>query len=283
MFAIFLAAAAALLSPAVAQAAGRAECRTVPSAILGRQVRYCILLPPSYDTEKMRRYPILYYLHGLGDNEQSLVRSGGWEMIEQLWEQGKVGEFLIVTPAGGRSFYVNSRDGQERYEDFFMNEFVPTMEQRYRAVGARAARGVGGTSMGGYGALRFAFKYPQQFASVTAHSAALFDDLPETATALFGRNFGAFGQPLDGAYWRQNTPFALARSASALAQLKIYFDCGTRDDYGFDAGAQQLHALLQQRKIPHEYHLYPGGHNWQYVAEHFDESLAFHSRAFQKQ
>jgi S-formylglutathione hydrolase FrmB len=277
-FALAILAAASFSTPA--HAAGRAECRTVSSAILARPVRYCVLLPPSYDAQKARRYPVLYHLHGLGDNEQSLVRSGGWEMVEQLWEQGKIGEFLIVTPDGGRGFYVNSRDGKERYEDFFMKEFVPAIERRYRGVGTRAARGVGGMSMGGYGALRFAFKYPQQFVSVTAHSAALFDDLPDTATALFGRNFRAFGEPLDGAYWKQNTPFALARSASGLAQLKIYFDCGSRDDYGFDAGAQQLHDLLQQRKIPHEYHLYPGGHNWQYVAEHFDESLAFHSRAF---
>ena len=263
----------------VAQAAGRAECRALPSTILQRAVRYCVLLPPAFDADKTRRFPILYHLHGLGDNEQSLLKTGGWEMIEQLREQGKIGEFIVAVPDGGRSFFVNSRDGQERYENFFMKEFLPAIEQRYRGVGTRAGRGISGTSMGGYGALRLAFKYPQQFAAVSTHSAALFDDLPETATELFGRNFRAFGDPLDGVYWKQNTPLTLARTASGLGRLKIYFDCGLQDDYGFDAGARQLHEILEQRKIPHEFHLYPGGHSWQYVAEHFADSLAFQSKA----
>ena len=272
-------AAVILLAPATVAAQGRAECRTVASATLKRNVRYCAILPPSYDTDKTRRYPVLYYLHGLGDNEQSLVNFGGWNLIEQQREQGKLGEFIIVTPDGGRGFYVNSKDGRELYEDFFIKDFIPAIERRYRATGRRAGRGVGGFSMGGYGALRFAFKHPQMFASVTAHSAALFEDLPESFTAVFSRNLRAFGEPIDPAYWERNTPFALARAATNLGSLKIYFDCGRSDDYGFDAGAEQLHALLDRLKIPHEFHIYPGRHNPQYIAEHLDESLAFHSRA----
>src|SRR5271168_5319502 len=106
-----------LLAPA-AQATGRAECVSLPSKILERAVPYCVLLPPSYDGEKTRRYPILYLLHGLGDNEEFLVHSGGMELVEDLWEHGDLGEFLIVTPAAGASFYINSRDGKRRYEDF---------------------------------------------------------------------------------------------------------------------------------------------------------------------
>jgi S-formylglutathione hydrolase FrmB len=266
--------------PLGAQAQGRAECRTVASTILKRSVRYCALLPASYDTDKTRRFPVLYQLHGLGDSEQSLVNSGGWDLIEQLREQKRIGEFIIVTPDGARTFYVNSKDGRELYENFFIKEFIPAIERRYRAIATRAGRGIGGFSMGGYGALRFAFKYPQMFASVSAHSAALFEDLPESFTALFNRNLRAFGEPIDPAYWKQNTPFTLARAALNLAGLKIYFDCGRSDDYGFDAGAEILHRLLEQRKIPHEFHIYPGRHSGAYVAEHLDESLAFHSRTF---
>ena len=142
-------------------AANRAESRAIQSTILGREVRYTVLLPPSYDTQKARRYPILYYLHGLGDNEQSLLTSGGWDMVERFQQSGGIREFLIVTPDGGHSFYINSKDGRVRYEDFFIKEFIPAIEQRYRAMGARSGRGISGTSMGGYGALRFAFRYPQ--------------------------------------------------------------------------------------------------------------------------
>ena len=167
-----------LLFAGTAHAAGRAECLTVPSKILGRSVPYCVLLPPSYDSEKTRRYPVLYFLHGLGENEQILVNSGGWDLIQDLWDQKRIGEFLIATPAADRSFYINSRDGRVRYEDFFIKEFLPFIESHYRIRADRAHRGITGVSMGGYGALRFAFRYPQLFGSVSAHSAALIAKLP---------------------------------------------------------------------------------------------------------
>ncbi|HXE90005.1 MAG TPA: alpha/beta hydrolase family protein [Terriglobales bacterium] len=250
-------------------------------------VRYCALLPSSYDADKARRYPVLYFLHGLGDNEQSLVNGGGWNMIERLQEEKKIGEMIVVTPDGGRSFYINSHDGRTRYEDFFVREFVPFIDKKYRTLATRAGRGLSGVSMGGYGALRFAFKYPQQFGSVSAHSAAVMKDLPRGAEAAPGIGGGrssllgtVFGSPLDHAFYQRQNPLTLARQGAGLQRVRIYFDCGTEDEYGFDAGTQALHEVLEARRIPHEFHLFPGGHGWQYVARHFDASLTFHSRAF---
>ena len=134
--------------------------------------------------------------------------------------------------------------------------------------------------MGGYGALRFAFRYPKLFVSASAHMAALAEDLPGGLISGFGPGLSAFGQPFDGQFWKRNTPFTLLRESSGLDSLKIYFDCGQQDDYGFEAGAQDLHELLQKRGIPHEFHLYPGRHSGEYVAAHFADSLRFHSRAF---
>ncbi|MBI2817164.1 MAG: hypothetical protein HYX72_09520 [Acidobacteria bacterium] len=257
----------------------RAESRAVQSKILGRPVRYTVLLPPSFDAQKNRKYPILYYLHGLGDNEQALVRLGGWDLVENLQRYGQIGEFLIATPDGDRAFYINSRDGEERYEDFFIQEFMPEIERRYRALGTRAARGISGTSMGGYGALRFAFRYPSLFAAVSVHMPAIADELPPTLKSALGRRRSPFGDPFDVAFWNQNTPFALARRAQRLKSLKIYIDCGREDDYGFDEGSQALHELLTKLGVPHEFHLYPGRHNGEYVAAHFPDSLRFQSRA----
>lgn len=272
-----------LFFPAVA-AAGRVQCGAVQSTIVKRPVRYCALLPQSYDAEKARRYPALYYLHGLFDNEQSLVNFGGWNLVEELQEKKQIGEFLIITPDGGRGFYINSKDGKERWEDFFIREFIPAMERTFRIRAARAARAISGSSMGGYGALRFAFKYPQLFNSVGAHQAALVENASEglsaTVAPLLGRLTNAFGSPPDAAFWRAQSPFTLARNSPALSRLKIYFDCGTEDDYGFHQGAKALHELLQSRKVPHEFHLYPGRHGWLYVADHLEDSLVFASRAF---
>ncbi len=123
--------------PTQAAVAGRAECRSVKSKILSRSVAYCTLLPPSYDVEKTRRYPVLYFLHGLGDNEQMFLHSGGWNLVEDLWEQHQLSEFVIVPPSAGASFYINSHDGKERYEEFFLREFMPAVEARYRIQAAR--------------------------------------------------------------------------------------------------------------------------------------------------
>jgi S-formylglutathione hydrolase FrmB len=274
------------ISATGALAAGRTDCRSAPSQILGHPVPYCIFLPPGYDSDKARKFPVLYFLHGLGENSQTLLNAGGWNLIENLWEQKKIGEFLIVTPGADRSFYINSLDGKTRYEDFFIREFVPFIESHYRIQADRRDRGITGISMGGYGSLRFAFRYPQLFGSVSAHSAALVAKLPAVQASspqgdTLARVMGAaFGTPFDRAFWNRNNPFTLVEDGAHPIGMKIYFDCGTEDQFGFDVGAQAFHDLLAAKKIPHEFHLYPGGHDWVYFAEHFPASLAFHSRAF---
>jgi S-formylglutathione hydrolase FrmB len=251
------------------------------SAILGRQVAYCAILPPSYDAQSTRRYPVLYFLHGLGENEQILIAAGGLSLVEELWEQKQLGEFLIVTPAAGSSFYINSRDGRTRYEDFMVQEFLPFIEKHYRARTGRASRGISGVSMGGYGALHLAFRHPDLFGSVATHSAALIEKLPSD----IGDNPGIgrllerpFGSPPDPAFWDRESPITIARTAN-LAGLAIYFDCGAQDDLGLDTGNGALDRVLTARHIAHEFHLYPGGHNWEYFAAHLPASLEFESRA----
>ena len=265
-------------------AQGRIDCSSVDSHILKRPVRYCAQVPGSYDRKdasgQLPRFPVLYYLHGLGDNEQSFSRSGGWTLIEDLREHGKIGDFLIVAPEGRSSFYINSADGREHYSDFFLREFLPFIEKKYRVSPGRENRAVTGISMGGYGALRFAFAYPELFSAVSAQSAALILDSPEAlnATGMLG---DVFGSPIDMAHWRANDPFALARKNRAeIAKMAIYFNCGQSDEYGFDKGAAALDKQLTREKIPHEYRPYPGGHSMNYFLGHLAEVIEFHSQAF---
>jgi S-formylglutathione hydrolase FrmB len=262
------------------QAQGRAECSVIKSAILERPVRYCAFLPERFDQDKMRHYPVLYYLHGLGDNEQSLLNFGGWDVIAELRRQGKVGDFIVLAPSAGHTFYVNSADGKVPYEDFFMKEFMPQMEKKYRAESTRAARGITGVSMGGYGALRLGFKYPDEFAAVSAQMPALIADLPKDFTSGGRGSPGSlmgdvFGSPFSRTYFERNNVFYFAKtdSTASLKRMKIYFNVGSNDDYGFEAGAQQLDRLLSSRGIPHEFHIYPGGHDPQFVIRHFGEVI----------
>jgi S-formylglutathione hydrolase FrmB len=264
-------------------AQGRVECNSLPSKILSRYVPYCVVLPPSFDADKARHFPILYFLHGLGDNEQFFVHSGMWNLAEDMHEEGELKEFLVATPDGGASFYINSKDGKQRYEDFLLQEFFPTIEKCYRVAPGRTHRSIAGVSMGGYGALHLAFHHPEMFISVSAHSAALIEKLPvflgPEPNSPRSRLLGAvFGSPPDIAFWERNSPITMARTAS-LTGLKIYFDCGDQDDYGFEAGATTLDKVLNSRHVAHEFHIYPGRHDVTYFAEHLPGSLLFASRA----
>jgi S-formylglutathione hydrolase FrmB len=240
------------------------------------------MLPPSYAVDKARRYPVAYYLHGLGDNEQSLVSLGGWSIYDRLMREKRIGEFVVAAPAGFASFYIDSRDGKFCYEDFFLQEFLPAMEKKYRIGTSRSQRGIMGISMGGFGALHYAFKYPQKFAAVSANMPALIEHLPrELSQEWQQRLMGTiFGNPPDMAFYEKNSAFQLVRAASlpALKRLTIYFDCGAQDRYGFNAGTVAMDKLLTARGVPHEAHIYPGGHDWQFVLEHFAASLEAQSK-----
>jgi hypothetical protein len=153
-----------LCLPGTLQAAtGRVECNSLPSKFVHRAVAYCVMLPPSFDAGKTRHFPILYLLHGLGDNEQFFIHSGEWNLVEDLREKGELQDFLIATPEGRASFYINAKDGKERYEDFLVQEFFPFIEKHYRVSPGRANRAISGISMGGFGALHLAFRHPQLF------------------------------------------------------------------------------------------------------------------------
>ena len=274
--------------PVAAQS--RVECDAINSRILGEPVHYCVLLPAGYDANPAgskagpsrsksspaspNTYPVLYYLHGLGENEQTLFQTGGWNLVDELRRQHKIGDFLIVTPEAKASFYVNSADGKVRYSDFFLREFVPHIESKYRVRRERRARAVSGLSMGGYGALRFAFAYPELFSAVSAQSAALMTMVRPVGPV--------FGNPINEAHWKQNSPFSLAQKhRTAISRLAIYFNCGREDGFQFYVGAEALDRQLEAEGIKHEFHLYPGDHSAAYFLAHLAEVVTFHSKQFE--
>ena len=280
------------LAAGTSTAQSRIDCNALNSRILKQAVHYCVYLPSGYDAgateHPVRRYLVLYLLHGLGDNEGTLFNSGGWTLLDDLRKQHKMGDFLIVSPEGKRSFYINSADGSVRYNDFFLQEFLPHIERTYRIVPGRGARAISGISMGGYGALRFAFAHPELFSAVSAQSAALLMESPQemdrasqTGAPLTSVLSPVFGKPIDGTHWNENSPFLLAKkNAAALRKVAIYFNCGQKDNYGFEKGAAVLHVELQKEGVTHQYHPYPGDHSLTYFLSHFAEVMEFHSRAF---
>jgi len=253
-----------LIVAATAPAQSRIDCSALNSRILKRSVHYCVYLPSGYDDRAAqhpaRRYPALYFLHGLGDNERTLFNSGGFTLLDDLRNQHKMGDFLIVAPEAWRSFYVNSADASFRYSDFFLQEFLPHIEGKYRIRPGRSGRAVSGISMGGYGALHFGFAHPELFSAASAQSAALIIESPQQLDAasnqglpILGVLGPVFGRPIDARHWNENNPLLLAKkTAVALRKVAIYFNCGQDDNYGFEKGAARLDAELRNEDVKHE-------------------------------
>jgi S-formylglutathione hydrolase FrmB len=272
----------------------RVQYKTYASALMNRELRYGIYLPPSYETSGTRRYPVLYFLHGLNENEMRWSTRGETDLLlDKMIADKAIGEFIVAIPMSSTtSFYTNARNGSAPWEDAVIKEFVPLIESTYRVNATRATRGISGISMGGYGALKIAMKHPEMFGSVSTHSAALVPDFNSTTVAgrrldqfksLFDNIYGIGflgGGPLDLSYWNANNPLELAKDTAKLQNMKVYFDCGTEDEYGFYGGQQVLDDLLTKAKYPHTAALYPGVHGWDYAKQHTRQSLLFHWNAF---
>jgi len=139
-----------------------------------------VYLPPSYESDEERRFPVLYLLHGIGGTSRDWTAQGTTiqHVMDERIAAGSVPEFLVVMPTAmttfGGSFYVNS-PVNGRWEDYLALELVPYIDEQFRTKPDRMARGIAGHSMGGYGALRLALDHPELFAQVLALSPACLD------------------------------------------------------------------------------------------------------------
>src|SRR5438093_9197791 len=105
------------------------EYKSFPSKLLGRDLRYGVYLPASYNTSPTKKYPVLYFLHGLFEDETRWSSRGQTDQImDRMIGEGKIGEFIVAIPYGGTSFYTNMRDGSEKCEDAIVMEFIPNMQ-----------------------------------------------------------------------------------------------------------------------------------------------------------
>jgi S-formylglutathione hydrolase FrmB len=263
--------------------AGRVEYAEFPSASLGRNVRYAVSLPPSYDKKSSQRFPLVIFLHGLNNDERDWESHCIETKLEALRAASKVGDFIVAIPYGANSFYLNAQDGT-RYEDAIVEDFLPFVDKTYRTIASPRSRLIEGISMGGYGALLIAFKHPELFAGVAAHSAALFDELPQPPKSPEDRGgkyrydlaAKLFGSPPDPAFFQANNPLHLAHTnAAALKRLKIYFDIGESDRYGFERGNLKLSKTLKAAGVAHEYTLAPGAHGWSFLVDRSEPAFIF--------
>ncbi len=276
---------------------GRVEFHTFESAALGREMRYSVLIPPSYDKSPDRKFPTVYFLHGMFNDDSSwcVDRYGNLPpLIEKLMLDGKVPEFLMVHPSGEDSFYTDSADGTRNFERYISSDVVAEVQRRFRARADRAGRSIGGTSMGGYGALKIAFKNPDRFGSVAAGSPiVLLGDDPTSSLAAPDTRPGQFfsgvfakvyGNPLDLNHWRANSLEHLARTAQ-LGDLKILLLYGTADRYNglipMEKGVRELASILESRKAAARLEILENEeHGWNLIVNHIEEVLQALTQTF---
>jgi S-formylglutathione hydrolase FrmB len=263
------------------------ESLKVKSSVLGKDVEYNLYFPPDYDKTN-RRYPVLYLLHGMGDDETGWTQFGEVKAIaDQQLQKHMMTEMIIVTPDAGTSWYINSADGKFKYEDFFINEFIPHIDATYRTRTEKRFRGIAGLSMGGHGTLIMAMKHPELFATAAPLSAGIFtrDELMAMPEENWNRYFaGPYGNN-KGAdriteHLSKNWILSIVENGNAddLKKVKYFIDCGDKDF--LIKGNMALHALLIDKKIPHEFRVREGVHNWDYWRSSLPEVLKFVSASF---
>lgn len=262
----------------------------IKSAILGKEMKYSVYLPFDYKTSN-RNYPILYLLHGLGDDDSGWVQFGEIGFYaDKAIANGETTPMVIIMPDGLRSFYVNSADGNLKYEDYFLKELMPAVENLYRIRKTRDYRAIAGLSMGGYGAFNYALKHPELFCAAAPLSAAIYtneemESLDDNAytnlgAVIYGSGLKA-GKRLQ-ANNQQNSTLKLidSKSPESLKSVRWFIDCG--DDDFLINGNMAVHSAFRKKNIPHQFKVRSGAHNWTYWRTAMPDVLRFLGDTFHK-
>jgi S-formylglutathione hydrolase FrmB len=285
------------------------------SPALGVEKNYRVYLPTGYDANA-QRYPVIYLLHGWGASETSWTSP---ELDVTAAADRIHLKAIVVMPDGDRSLYANSmavidydacindatpaRNKNEarkefcvktpRYEDYLVNDLISHVDARFRTITKRSARALTGESAGGHGALQIALRHQDKFSSVANHSGVFALTVegpfpysrgqPKLRQSIDASNSGLKEQieiyGTDLANWRAHDPYALIQNLK-LRRLAIYFDCGDKDEFGFQHTAQYFRDRLRALKIPHQFALIKGSHNETLWKTRIVHSLRFHVRQF---
>jgi enterochelin esterase-like enzyme len=230
------------------------------SPTLGRDWVYNVYLPDGYETGRLR-YPVLYLLHGNAADQNEWVSKGMiHRTADALIAAGEIPPCLIVMPSAGVTWYV---DRQERMETAVVEDLIPEVERRYRAIHDRFGRVIGGESMGGYGSLRFILKYPELFAAAALFSpAAYVPEPPPNSAARRVPPFQTDGH-FDPEVWTSlNYPALLDDFVAKDILVPIYVDSGDHDDYQIEYHAAMLYKIWRDHNWPAEFRVVEGVHNF---------------------
>ena len=257
--------------------------QSMKSNILKMDRKYAVYLPPDYFTSE-RSYPVLYLLHGAGDDQTGWVQFGEvLHIADEAILSGSATPMVIVMPDAntGTRGYVNDVKGEWRFEDFFFEEFMPYIEKTYRIKGEKRYRAIAGLSMGGEGTFIYALHHPELFSSACPLSAATG---PRTMEEMKDYSLWKTGAGITDAqkkaYFEKYSVLNLIETIKddQKRAVRWYIDCGD-DDFLFE-GNSLVHIAMRKKEIPHEFRIRDGGHSWKYWRTALPVVLEFISGSF---
>ena len=261
------------------------------SKILNQEVNYSVSLPIDYFTSEAS-FPVVYLLHGLGDDETSWLEYGRITQTSDRMEEAKeIIPMIFIMPQGFTNYYVNDYAGTFLYQDMFVKELVPLIDSLYRTLRDNNQRALMGYSMGGFGAMVLPLKHPDIFNVAVPLSISIrTDEQYKTEYAAewdqqWGRLFGGVGKTGDKRiteYYRQNSPFHIIKNEDLqkFKKLKVYIDNGD-DENTLCRSNEELHILMRNLAFPHEFRVRDGGHEFVFWKEALPQGLRFISDAFE--
>lgn len=256
------------------------EHRVLQSTAMRRGVGYNIYLPPGYAEQTGKRFPVVYHLSGMGDTESTELN--GVPLIDAAIRKNALAPMIVVfVNGGGISFYADSPSARILAETLVIRELLPEIDKQFRTIPAREGRGLQGFSMGGFGALKLAFKYPDLFGSVVAYTAGLYDGsmmkqkLGKVLKPMFGNDPRKFDQEAPARWLKENREKISGRTAIRLAvgSKEMLLEL-----------CRRMHQLLNEERIPHDYEEIRGvGHKPEEMTDRDGiKGFQFHAQSFAK-
>lgn len=263
---------------------------TLKSSAMGKEVNYSVYLPPGYEHSN-RRYPVVYLLHGYTDDDSGWIQFGeAPTIVDELIRDRTIPPMILVMPDGGVSWYINNYDGSMNYDDFMVKELIPHIDFSYRTRPTKEFRALAGLSMGGYGSFMMALKHPELFSAAAPLSAAVFvdEEMTKMDQKRWDNVFGIlFGKDLAGtdrlnAIYRANSVLDLINKQTKenLEKVRYYIDCG--DDDFLIKGNMDVHTVLLDKEVKHEFRVRDGGHTWSYWRSGLPGALSFIGESFHR-
>ena len=274
-----------LLFPSRLVAQGRVDTIAVYSPSMKKTLKAAVSFPSSY-ADGTSRYPVVYLLHGgsgaFSDWHQKVTEKG---IVNQMAEEHQV---LIITPGvGPASYYYDSPLlDSVRYETYMIQELIPFIDKNYRTLAQKESRAITGLSMGGHGAITLATKHPSLFTAAGSMSGVMNIDTDLWKVGEDFRNLRKKGQIEMLGEINYKAPLFNPYTAVGLVdqlknqEISLIIDCGV-DDFLIETN-RQMHSLLMEKKIDHEYIERPGAHTWNYWTEALPVQFFFLSKSLKR-